>query len=106
MVGIACDAAEQHIVGSEIEAVELKRAVAGHEWIVFVAQTQRGSELISDPVAIADKQAVLPFPSGRFDELFALAHAEAVSCAYAKLSSESQLELCKRIELVGRSSAV
>src|SRR5256885_10968640 len=51
-------------------------------------------------VAIADKEAELPFLSGGIDELFAPAHAEAISRGRAQLAGKAKLELSQGVELV------
>src|SRR5207245_3215915 len=77
-----------------------------HERIVFIAQTERGRELVGYAIAIANKQAVLPFPGRCLDELFALTHADSVSSTSTQLAGKAELELCKSIELVRGSASI
>src|SRR5256885_5002844 len=106
MIGIATDAAKKDIQIAEIEAIEGHNTVAAHHGIVFVTQTDVGGELIVHAVAIADKEAELPFLSGGIDELFAPAHAEAISRGRAQLAGKAKLELSQGVELVRVGSAI
>src|SRR5713226_6361997 len=73
VAGVAPDAAQQHVARSEVITVKLECAVARHQRIVFVAETEGCSELVSYAIAVPDEKPELPFPGRRFDELVALA---------------------------------
>src|SRR6266480_371901 len=96
MAGVAADAAYQHVQIRKVEAVELEGAVSRHQRIVFVPEAKGCGELGTNPVAVSNEKAELPFLGGGFDELIALAHA----------IGNSQQELREGIELVSRSAAI
>ena len=104
MIGIAAEAAEQHVTCREIITIKLERAVSGHEWVVFVTETERRGELRGDAIAIPDEPTELPFPSRRFDKLFALAYSHLISGAHATLASQTEFELRQSVERIGSSS--
>ena len=106
MVGITADASEQHVTCREIEAVELKRAVPSHQRVVFIPQTQCCGEFIGHAITISDKQSILPFSRRCLNELFALAHSNAISTAGAQFACETELKLGEGVELVRRRTSI
>src|SRR5256885_16310629 len=99
MIGIATDAAKKDIQIAEIEAIEGHNTVAAHHGIAFVTQTDVGGELIVHAVAIADKEAELPLRSCGICQLFAPAHAEAISLGRAQLAGKAMFELSPCVRL-------
>src|SRR5437016_4540761 len=69
----------------------MESAIAGHERIVFIPEAERDSELVGDAIAVPNKPSKLPFLSGSFDELFAL----------ARPVEQPKLELSKGVKQVG-----
>src|SRR5882724_4517994 len=76
VIGIATNAAEQHLVCREVITVKPEGAVPRHERIVFVPEAERDSQLGRDSIAVSNKPPELPFPCCGFDELIAPSHAD------------------------------
>src|ERR1700730_12444967 len=106
VVGITADAAEEYVTCREIKAVEFKRTVPSHQRIVFIPQTQCGSEFVGDAIAVADEHSILPFPGCCFDELLALAYADAISGGRTPFARKANFELRSSVELVGCSASI
>ena len=93
---ISADAAEQDIARREVIAIELESAVARHQWIVLIPQTEICGEFVGHAITIADVEADLPLLRGSLDKLLALAHSVL----------QSEQELRPGSELIGIGAAV
>ena len=96
MIRIPANAAEKYVVRREVVTVKLESAVPRHERIVFVPQTERGSQLGRDAKTVTNVPSELPFPSRSLDELLAPAHP----------IRQPQQELRPCVELVGCRASV
>ena len=73
MLGIPANPTQQHIPCDEIVAVELGDAIACHQRIVFISQSQVSGELVGNPIAVSYEPAKLPLLRSGLDKLIALA---------------------------------
>ena len=95
VVGISANPTQQHIPGDEIVAVEFGDAIALHQWIVFVAETQVRGQFVRNAIAVSDEPAELPLLCSGLNKLIALTQPTNYRSA-----RQAQQELRPGVELV------